>query len=125
MGGAEASVGSRRRVGRHRRTQDRGDDRDDYERQHEELLAPFAVEEAPGPPDHGAAGRGPTVAGTHLGRTLEQDGAHRLGLGCSSVSGFGGVMVWSTTRPSRRNTTRSAQDASWASWVTTTAATPR
>ena len=30
--------------------------------------------------------------------------------------------VWSTSRPSRRNTTRSAHDASWASWVTTTPA---
>ena len=34
-------------------------------------------------------------------------------------------MVWSVTRPSRRNTTRSAHEASWASWVTTTAARPR
>ena len=34
-------------------------------------------------------------------------------------------MVWSVTRPSRRKTTRSAHEASWASWVTTTAATPR
>ena len=33
--------------------------------------------------------------------------------------------VWSTMRPSRRNTTRSAQAASWASWVTTRPATPR
>ena len=55
--------------------------------------------------------------------------AQRRGLGTgllssSSASGLGGGTVWSTTRPSRRKTTRSAHEASWASWVTTTAATP-
>ena len=40
-------------------------------------------------------------------------------------SGLGGGTVWSTTRPSRMNTTLSAQEASCASWVTTTADTPR
>ena len=36
-----------------------------------------------------------------------------------------GGAVWSVTRPSRRNITRSAHEASCASWVTTTAAMPR
>ena len=48
-----------------------------------------------------------------------------LGCSASSDSGPAGGSVWSTTRPSRRNITRSAHEASCASWVTTTAATPR
>ena len=42
----------------------------------------------------------------------------------SSDSGPAAGAVWSTIRPSRRKTTRSAQEASCASWVTTTPATP-
>jgi hypothetical protein len=41
------------------------------------------------------------------------------------ASGLSTGSVWSTTLPSRRKTTRSAHEASWASWVTTTAAMPR
>ena len=58
------------------------------------------------------------------GRSIERRG-HECGAGWSNDSGLGGDMVWSTTRPSRRKTTRSAHEASCASWVTTTAATPR
>ena len=59
------------------------------------------------------------------GRSLQQRGGHRRGDGLEERLGARRGQVWSTTRPSRRNTTRSAHEASWASWVTTTAATPR
>jgi len=52
-------------------------------------------------------------------------GGHGVGPGARSDSGCGSGFVWSTTRPSCRNTTRSAHDASCASCVTTTPATPR
>ena len=42
--------------------------------------------------------------------------------GSRRTSGPGAGAVWSITRPSRRNTTRSAHAASCASWVTTTPA---
>jgi hypothetical protein len=73
------------------------------------------------------------------GRVAARDeGEHRLPVGAAWVLGaqfhgvdraggellVGGGAVWSMTRPSRRNTTRSAHEASCASWVTTTAATP-
>ncbi len=60
---------------------------------------------------------------------VETDGAtgggSARGARRASDSGLGGGTVWSTIRPSRMKTTRSAHDASCASWVTTTAATPR
>ena len=59
------------------------------------------------------------------GRGWRRQGAgHRAGPASNSDSGPSCSAVWSTIRPSRRNTTRSAQAASCASWVTTTPATP-
>ena len=67
----------------------------------------------------------PPFDGSRLGRPFAQRRAHWPGPCVSSDSGPGTGSVWSVTRPSRRNTTRSAHEASCASWVTTTAATPR
>ena len=56
----------------------------------------------------------------HAQRTIAATSGHARGAepGVSSDSGPGAGAVWSTMRPSRRNTTRSAHDASCASWVT-------
>ena len=52
----------------------------------------------------------------------EMPGSVRASSGGSASSGC--PPVWSTTRPSRRNTTRSAHDANRGSWVTSTIAAP-
>src|SRR5207249_567577 len=95
------------------------------QRQHQDLLAPLTAEQPPRPADHSPARRSATVGGPPVRRSLSEEDTHRDGSGARSDSGPRGGEVWSTTRPSRRNTTRSAHDASWASWVTTTPASPR
>ena len=128
LGRAEPGVGGRRRVDRNRGADDDGRHRDDDEQQNEQLLAPLAPEEAPGPAQHGPAGRD-TAAARCRSRArdgpLEDVDAHWCGTSASNASGPSSGSVWSTTRPSRRKTTRSAHEASCASWVTTTAAKPR
>ena len=125
LGGAEPGVGRGRRVGRHRRADDGGTHRDHDEGQHQQLLAPLTAEQPPSPADHRPAGGNAPVTGSRPRRALAQRGGHWIWPGVRSDSGPTGGEVWSTACPSRRNTTRSAQEASCASWVTTTAATPR
>ena len=125
MGGrAEPGVGRRDQVVSGRDAEDGRGHRDSEQCQHQELLSPLAPEQPHGPADHRPAGGDATVAGPPTGRPATPR-VQRFGLGARSDSGPGGLAVWSTARPSRRNTTRSAQDASCASWVTTTPATPR
>src|ERR1022692_496905 len=124
-GGAEAGVSRRWRVGGHSCPEDRGGHRHHDEGQDQPLLPPFTAEHPPRPADHRPAGGNAAVGSSRSGRAFAQRRAHALWPGVRSDSGPGGGMVWSTTRPSRRNTTRSAQEASCASCVTTTAATPR
>ena len=127
MGRAEPGVGRRRRVDGDGGTDDDGRHRDDDQKQDEQLLAPLAPEEAPGPADHGPAGRdaaGGRLGGRPGGRPLEDADAHRFGTSARNASGLSTGSVWSTMRPSRRKITRSAHEASCASWVTTTAAMP-
>ena len=76
----------------------------------------------PGAPGHRRSG----VATARVGARgpVVDDGRSRAGRRARAATpGRAGGAVWSTTRPSRRNTTRSAHDASWASWVTTMPAT--
>src|SRR6476646_7795103 len=101
---------------------DRYGEQGDYE----ELLAPLAAKQPPGPPRYGPAPRATPTWGRRRhenGRGWRRQGAgHRAGPASNSDSGPSCSAVWSTIRPSRRNTTRSAQAASCASWVTTTPA---
>ena len=64
LGRAEPGVGRRRRVDRHSRADHHSRHRDDDQEQDQELLPPFALEEAPGPAEHGPAGRDPAVLGS-------------------------------------------------------------
>ena len=64
--------------------------------------------------------RADSVAGRSRTSTLTE-----FGRSARNASGLSSGSVWSTMLPSRRKTTRSAHEASWASWVTTTAAMPR
>ena len=96
-----------------RDSQQRTRDGEGEQSDHQHLLTPLAAVHPPAPSKHRPPGRQAPVGWP----------AHGFA-GASSDSGPGRGVVWSTTRPSRRNTTRSAQDASWASWVTTTPATP-
>ena len=123
-GRAELGVVRRARVEGDRDAADRGRDRDGEERHHQHLLPPLAAEHAPRPADDRSAGGDAAVARASPRRVVSER-RHRRSPAASSDSGPGGATVWSTTRPSRRNTTRSAQDARCASWVTTTPATPR
>ena len=88
------------------------------------LLAPLAAENAPRPADHCSSGGNAAISRPAQHGSVSECG-HRRSPAASSDSGPGGATVWSTTWPSRRKTTRSAQDARCASWVTTTPATPR
>src|SRR5262245_47801311 len=97
---------------------------DGEQREHQELLPPLPTKQPPRPADDRPAGGNPAVGGHLAGRPAKPRRPHELEPGASSDSGPGGGAVWSTTRPSRRNTTRSAHDANCASWVTTTPATP-
>ena len=106
---------------------DRGHGHDDKE-QDEQLLAPLTPKEAPGPTHHGPAGRDAAsgrIGHGPGGRPFEDADAHWFGMLASIASGLSTGCVWSTILPSRRKITRSAHEASWASWVTTTAAIPR
>ena len=127
-GGAEGPrVGrARRRRGDRDAEQRRG--RGDRDQQHDQdPLLPLAQRQAHRPAGQRAAGH------RRAARVLRLPDRPVVAFvpghghdGCSSsVSGPAGAAVWSATRPSRRNTTRSAQEASCASWVTTTAAVPR
>src|SRR5918994_1263363 len=93
-------------------------------RYHEDLLAPLAAEHPPGPVDEGAA-RGDAAVRRPSKRFPVSERRHRRSPAARRDSGPGGATVWSTTWPSRRKTTRSAHEASCASCVTTTPATPR
>lgn len=111
-GGTERGVSRGDHVVGGRRSKHRGEHGKRDQRDHHDLLAPLLPEEAKGPPSDGAPGRAAAVASGHGWR------------GSSSDSGLLGDTVWSTMRPSLRNTVRSAHEASWASWVTTMPATP-
>jgi hypothetical protein len=78
LGGAEARAGRGRRVGGHRRPDDRGGHRDHDERQHKQLLPPLAAEQPPRPTDHGAAGGYAAMAGLRPGLAFAQRRAHWL-----------------------------------------------
>ena len=76
---AEPGVGRWRRVDCDGGSDDDGGHRHHDEEQDEQLLAPFAPEETPGPADHGPAGRDATgTRGRHRtgGRPLENAEAH-------------------------------------------------
>src|SRR5262249_33427383 len=103
---------------------DRGGDGDGEQRDDQQLLTPLAAEHAPPPADDRAAGGDTAVPWPAQSRCVSER-RHDRSPAASSDSGPGGATVWSTTRPSRRKATRSAHDASCASWVTTTPATPR
>src|SRR6516162_3646804 len=123
-GGAEGRSRGRRGVGGHARAPDHRGYRDREQAEHQQLLAPFAAEQPHRPADDRAPGGNAPMAGPRLDAPPGQRGrAHRISP--SSGSGPGGAAAWSVTRPSRKNTTRSAHEASCASWVTTTAAMPR
>ena len=110
VGGAEDGIAPRRHV------VGRGDspycdrDREAEQCHHQELLAPLTPEQPQRPADHGPSGGG----------TTGQRPGQRGPPGASSDSGPASGSVWSTTRPSRKNTMRSAHEASCASCVTTT-----
>src|SRR5262249_4048570 len=124
VGGAELAVPGGNSVVGDGDAADRNGDGDGEERQQQELLPPLAAEQAPRPPNDRAPGR--DSAGSLPAQGVRPGGGvHRRSPAASSDSGPGGAVVWSTTRPSRRKTTRSAHDARCASWVTTTPATPR
>src|SRR4029079_11748594 len=92
--------------------------------QHEELLSPLPAKHAPRPADERApGGDSATLRAASQFAPVSERGHHRSAV-ARSDSGPGGATVWSTTWPSRRKTTRSAHDASCASWVTTTPPTP-
>jgi hypothetical protein len=80
VGGPEAGVGGRRRVDGYRRADHRGGHGHDDEGQDEQLLAPPAVEQAPGPAHHRLAGRDAAaraLARRHIGDgSFEEAGAH-------------------------------------------------
>src|ERR687897_3631837 len=114
----------RARVVGDRDAPDRGRNGDGEERYHEDLLAPFAAKQPPGPVDEGAA-RGDAAVRRPSKRFPVSERRHRRSPAARRDSGPGGATVWSTTWPSRRKTTRSAHEASCASCVTTTPATPR
>jgi hypothetical protein len=92
VGGAEAGVGGRGRIAGDGGAQDGRGDRDDDERQHQQLLAPLPPEQAPGPAHDGPACRCASAAGG--GRAIEDSGTHECGLGCGAASsrdsGLGG-----------------------------------
>src|ERR1700722_429950 len=128
---AEASVFRRRVVDCNRRAKDRRRDGHGYESEDQKLLTPFASKESPRPMRHRPTSRKSTVRRTRISwsstRLNSEVVHHDAGFttsGFKSSSGLGGGNVSSTALPSRRNTTRSAHEASLASWVTTTAATP-
>jgi len=123
---AEAGILRRWIVHRNRRAEDRRRDRHGNQREDQKLLTPFAPKEAPRPMRHGASRGNASVGRPSLGPKPEVvHGYAGFGAsGLSSSSGLGGGNVSSTALPSRKNTTRSAHEASLASWVTTTAATP-
>ena len=122
--GAEACAGRLLGVGCHRRPDEGGCDRDGDQGQDQQLLAPLAAEQPPGPSDDRAPRGEAAVAGEGAHGAFVHRDAHWARPGASRDSGPGAGAVWSTIRPSRRNTTRSAQEASWASWVTTTRGHP-
>ena len=146
LGGAEGTVLDGRRAVDRRRAPTATATASVSSDQHEHLLAPLAAEQPPGPADHRAAGHAAgalppsalarAVAVAAGRRPVEQRRRRARRRDpeaevtaerpvASSDSGPAGRAVWSTIRPSRRNTTRSAHAASWASWVTITPATPR
>jgi hypothetical protein len=102
-------------VGRDGRGDHGGADRGGDQREDEKLLLPLPAQQPQRPPDHGATGGQSAVARADGGGPFFKRGTHFPGSRESRDSGPAAGAVWSATRPSRRNTTRSAQAASCAS----------
>src|SRR6185503_14509570 len=101
-------AGARREVVGRAGEAHRGGDGDGQQRDDQQVLTPVAPEQANDPTDDRPARRhAPGRVGP----------AHRPTTGARSDSGPSAGVDWSTTWPSRRKTTRSAHEASWASWV--------
>ena len=114
VGRSELAVVGRNRLVRNRDAADGSRDGDGQERQHDQLLAPFAAEHPPRPPDDCAASGDAAIPRAGQRRPVRK-GRHRRSPAARSDSGPAGADVWSTTWPSRRKTTRSAQEANCAS----------
>ena len=120
VGRAEPGVGRRRRVDRHGRADDDGRHRHDDEEQDQELLAPFALEEAPGPTEHGPAGRdaavarrgADSVAGRSRTPTLTSSGGRRGTRRGSRAAASGRRRGRRAGRPRGRPTRRAARRGS-------------
>ncbi len=91
VGRAKSGCGRRWRVDRDGRADHDGRHRDDDEQEDQELLPPLALEEAPGPAEHGSAG-GDTSAGRFGGRRgrrpFEDADAHWFGRWARIASGL-------------------------------------